>query len=153
MSRCLTRFPWASFGRTKAEVKLPTLLDHGGYLLVVVAITPAREQGVKKARTLNLPRGSVVVENLGSTAYAWHVQLNLQKIFFVIRQKSKARYRVLLRRPINVALGLVSDESIQITDAQARACPQLLRRIVYQHPDGGWRYVFPNQSPQARDSL
>jgi hypothetical protein len=31
ISLCLTLFPWASFRRTKAGVKLHTLLDHGGY--------------------------------------------------------------------------------------------------------------------------
>jgi hypothetical protein len=32
VSLCLSLFPWASFRRTKARVKLHTLLDHDGYL-------------------------------------------------------------------------------------------------------------------------
>jgi len=112
VSLCLSLFPWARFRRTKAGVKLHTLLDHDGYLPAFVAITPAREPEVKKARALSLPKGSIIVEDLGYTDYAWYAQLTAQKIFFVTRQKSNARYRVRERRPVKVALGVVSDETI-----------------------------------------
>ena len=142
VSLCLSLFPWAEFRRTKAGVKLHTLLDHGGYLPAFVAITPAREHEVKKARSLNLPKGSIVVEDLGYTDYARYGQLTVQKIFFVTRQKSNARNRVLERRPVNTALGLVSDETIQLTGAKGRECPKPLRRIVYQDPETDKVYVF-----------
>jgi hypothetical protein len=89
------------------------------------------EHEIKKARALNLPTGSIVVEDLGSTDYAWYGQLSTQKIFFVTRQKSNARYRVLAQRPINAAQGLVSDETIELTGAKPRERPKPLRRIVY----------------------
>ena len=142
VSLCLSLFPWASFRRTKAGVKLHTLLDHDGYLPAFVAITPAREHEIKKARALNLPTGSIVVEDLGYTDYAWYAQLTAQKIFFVTRQKSNARYRVLAQRPGKVALGLVSDETIRLTGAKSRECPKPLRRIVYQDPKTDKVYVF-----------
>jgi hypothetical protein len=105
-------------------------------------ITPAREHEINKARTLNLPKGSIVVEDLGYTDYAWYGQLTVQKIFFVTRQKSNARYRVLAQRPVNTALGLVSDETIELTGAQGRECPKPLRRIVYQDLETEKVYVF-----------
>jgi len=49
---------------------------------------------------------------------------------------------VLERRPVNTALGLVSDETIQLTGAKARECPKPLRRIVYQDPETSKVYVF-----------
>jgi len=142
VSLCLTLFPWASFRRTKAGVKLHTLIDHDGYLPAFAAITPAREHEIKKARTLNLPKGSIVVADLGYTDYAWYGQLSVPKIFFVTRQKTNARYRVLEKRTVNTALGLASDETIQLTGAKARECPQSLRRIVYQDPETEKVYVF-----------
>jgi hypothetical protein len=143
VSLCLSLFPWASFRRTKAGVKLHTLLDHDGYLPAFVAITPAREHEVKKARALNLPKGSIVVEDLGYTDYAWYGQLTAQKIFFVTRQRSNARYRLLGSRPVKASVGLVADETIQLTGAKAKAaCPKPLRRIVYQDPETGKVYVF-----------
>jgi putative transposase len=142
VSLCLSLFPWASFRRTKAGIKLHTLMNHDGHLPAFVAITKAREHEVRKARTLKLPKGSIVVEDLGYTDYAWFGQLTAQKIFFVTRQKSNARYEVLERRPVNTALGLVSDETILLTGAKGKACPHPLRRIVYQDPETGKVYVF-----------
>lgn len=142
VSLCLSLFPWASFRRTKAGLKLHTLLNHGGYLPAFVAITPAREPEVKKVRALNLPKGSIVVEDLGYTDYAWYGHLTAQKIFFVTRQKRTARYRVLESRPVKASLGLVSDETIRLTGIKARECPQPLRRIVYRDPKTGKVYVF-----------
>jgi hypothetical protein len=142
VSLCLSLFPWASFRRAKAGLKLHTLLDHDGYLPAFVAITPAREHEVKKARALNLPKGSIVVEDLGYTDYAWYGHLTAQKIFFVTRQKRNARYRVLETRPVKASLGLVSDETILLTGAKARECPKPLRRIVYRDPATRKVYVF-----------
>ena len=142
VSLCLSLFPWASFRRTKGGIKMHTLLDHDGYLPAFVAISPAREPDIKKARSLSLPKGSIVVEDLGYTDYDRYGQLTTQKIFFVTRQKRNARYRVLARRPVNAALGLVSDETILLTGAKARKCPKPLRRVVYQDPATAKVYVF-----------
>jgi len=142
VSLCLTLFPWASFRRTKGGVKLHTLLDHDGYLPAFVAISPAREPDIKKARSLSLPKGSIVVADLGYTDYAWYAQLTAQKIFFVTRQKRNARYEVLEHRKVNKNQGLLSDQTIRLTGAKAQECPVPLRRIAYRDAATGRRYVF-----------
>jgi hypothetical protein len=141
ISLCLSLFPWASFRRTKAGVKLHTLMDHDGHLPAFVAIKKAREHEVKQARTLKLPKGSIVVEDLGYTDYAWYGQLTAQKIFFVTRQKSNARYEVLERRKVNKKQGLLSDQTIRLT-LKAPERPLILRRIAYQDAATGKNYVF-----------
>jgi putative transposase len=142
VSLCLTLFPWAAFRRTKGGIKLHTLLDHDGYLPAFVAVSPAREPDIKKARSLSLPKGSIVVEDLGYTDYAWYAQLTAQKIFFVTRQKRNARYEVLERRKVNYNQGLLSDQTIRLTGAKAQECPVPLRRITYCDAATGRRYVF-----------
>lgn len=142
VSLCLTLFPWAAFRRTKGGIKLHTLLDHDGYLPAFVAVSPAREPDIKKARSLSLPKGSIVVEDLGYTDYAWYAQLTAQKIFFVTRQKRNARYEVLEHRKVNQNQGLLSDQTIRLTGAKAQECPIPLRRIAYRDATTGRRYVF-----------
>lgn len=142
VSLCLTLFPWAAFRRTKGGVKLHTLFDHAGYLPAFVAISPAREHEIRKARSLSLPKGSIVVEDLGYTDYAWYAQLTAQKIFFVTRQKRNARDEVLECRKVNKNQGLLSDQTIRLTGAKAQDCPVLLRRIAYLDAATGRRYVF-----------
>jgi putative transposase len=142
VSLCLSLFPWASFRRAKGGIKLHTLLDHDGYLPAFVSVSPAREPEIKKARSLSLPKGSIVVEDMGYTDYAWYAQLTAQKIFFVTRQKRNARYEVLDHRKVNKNQGLLSDQTIGLTGAKAQECPVLLRRIAYRDAATGKRYVF-----------
>jgi Transposase DDE domain/Domain of unknown function (DUF4372) len=139
VSLCLSLFPWARFRRTKGGVKLHTLLDHDGYLPAFVAISPAREHEVQRARSLRLPKGSIVVEDMGYADYDRYAQLTAQKIFFVTRQKRNARYEVLERRKVNKKQGLLSDQTIRL---QAQEGPLLLRRIAYRDAASGRRYVF-----------
>jgi putative transposase len=139
VSLCLSLFPWARFRRTKGGIKLHTLLDHDGYLPAFVAISEAREHEVQRARSLRLPQGSIVVEDMGYTDYDRYAQLTAQKIFFVTRQKRNARYEVLERRKVNKKQGLLSDQTIRL---QAQECPLPLRRIAYRDAATGRRYVF-----------
>ena len=142
VSLCLSLYPWASFRRTKGGIKLHTLLDHDGYLPAFVAVSPAREPDIKKARSLSLPKGSIVVEDLGYTDYAWYAQLTAQKIFFVTRQKRNARYEVLEHHKVNKSQGLLSDQTIRLTGAKSQECLIPLRRIAYQDAATSKRYVF-----------
>ncbi len=139
VSLCLSLFPWARFRRTKGGIKLHTLLDHDGYLPAFVAISAAREHEVHRARSLRLPKGSIVVEDMGYADYDRYAQLTAQKIFFVTRQKRNARYETLERRKVNKKQGLLSDQTIRL---KAQECPIPLRRIAYRDAATGRRYVF-----------
>lgn len=139
VSLCLSLFPWARFRRTKGGIKLHTLLDHDGYLPAFMAISEAREHEVQRARSLSLPKGSIVVEDMGYTDYDRYARLTAEKIFFVTRQKCNARYETLERRKVNKKQGLLSDQTIRL---QAQECPIPLRRIAYRDAATGRRYVF-----------
>lgn len=139
VSLCLSLFPWARFRRTKGGIKLHTLLDHDGYLPAFVGISEAREHEVQKARSLLLPKGSIVVEDMGYADYDRYAQLTAQKIFFVTRQKRNAAYEVLERRKVNKKQGLLSDQTIRV---QSQEGPLLLRRIAYRDAATDRRYVF-----------
>lgn len=119
VSLCLTLFLWAAFRRTQAGVKLHTLLDHDGYLPAFMAISPARQPEVKKARSLALPKGSIVVADLGYTDYAWYADLTRQQIFLVTRQKRNLVYQVIESRKVNQKQGLISDQTIRLSGAKA----------------------------------
>ena len=93
----------------------------------------------KKARSLSLPKGSIVVADLGYTDYAWYAQLTIQKVFFVTRQKCHAHYAVLEHRQVKKKPGLLSDQTIRLTGEEG---PVPLRRIAYRDAATGRRYVF-----------
>lgn len=139
---CLSAFPWAKFRTTKGAVKLHVGLDHDGLLPAFVTITDGKTHDITAARTLALPKGSLVVFDRGYTDYAWYNQLNTHGIFFVTRQRKNARYRVTERRDIDKTKGLLCDQTIQLTGTKAGECPIALRRIGFRDAETGIRYVF-----------
>ena len=58
---CLAVFPWASFRRTKAAIKLHVGLDQAGHLPSFVSVTDGKTGDVTVARTWTFEAGSVVV--------------------------------------------------------------------------------------------
>ena len=135
-------FPWASFRRTKSAVRIHTLLDHSGYLPAFVSITDGKTHETKVLKSLNLPKGSIVVEDRAYTDYQWFNNLQQNGIFFVTRQKTNAVYRVTERRQVNKSQGLSSDQTIILTGTKGLLCPQPLRRIGYRDPETKIHYVF-----------
>jgi Transposase DDE domain/Domain of unknown function (DUF4372) len=139
---CLSVFPWAEFRTTKGAIKLHVGLDHDGYLPTFLTITEGRVHEVNPARTLTLPKGSLVVFDRGYTDYAWYNHLNHQGVYFVTRQRKNARYRVIERHPVPAGSSVTSDQVIQLSGAKAGRCRGPLRRIGYRDPETGKHYVF-----------
>lgn len=139
---CLSLFPWAKFRTTKGTVKLHVGLDHDGYQRAFVQLSEGKCHEVNVARSLSLPRVSIVVFDRRYTDYAWYNQLNGNNIYFVTRQKKKARYGVAARRTVDKARGLGCDRTITLRGSRAEAWTIPLRRIGYTDPESGQRYVL-----------
>lgn len=139
---CLSVFPWAKFRTTKGAVKLHIGVNHDGYLPEFVSITDGKCHDITAARTLRLPRGSIVAMDRGYTDYSWYNALNSGGISFVTRQRKNANYRVLNRCDVIKSKGITSDQTIQLTGFKARNCTVPLRRIGYRDPETGKHYVF-----------
>ena len=140
---CLSVFPWASFRRTKAGIKMHTVLDHDGYLPSFISISEAKTHEIEVARCLRLPKGSIVVADRAYTDYSWFASLEKNNLFFVTRQKRNAVYKVIERREIKKKQGLTSDQTIVLSSVKGKQqCPCPLRRIGYRDPQTGHHYVF-----------
>ena len=140
---CLSVFTWADFRTTKGGIKLHVGLNHNGYLPEFVTVTEGKTSDVTIGRTLNFPKGSIVVIDRGYNDYAWYNQLTEKGIFFVTRLKSNAQTRVVQRRSVLAEKGLTSDQLIEFTGTQtAKKCPIRLRRIGYRDTETGKHYVF-----------
>jgi hypothetical protein len=136
---CLSAFPWASFRKNRGGIKLHTLLDHDGYIPAFVHVTNARRHEAKLAKTLKLPKGSIVVFDKAYISYLWFQTLIASGVHFVTRQKTNASYKVLKRRPVNRKQGVTSDQEIEVT---VRGKALKLRRVGYRDPETGKHYVF-----------
>ena len=124
-------------------MKLHVELDHRGYLPAFATITDSRTSDIEVARTLALPKGSMVVYDKGYDDHSWYTTLTSQGVYFITRQKRGARYRVVERRCVNRSQSLICDQTIELTGAKSRKEKLArLRRIAYRDSETGKRYVF-----------
>lgn len=139
---CLSVFPWVRFRTTKGAVKFHVGLDHDGLLPAFMTITDGKSHDITAARSLQLPKASIVVLDCGYNDYTWYNQLNSKGVFFVTRLRKNARYRVTERRHIIKSKGLTSDQTIRFTGTKAGNCPIALRRIGFKDAATGIQYYF-----------
>lgn len=139
----LAIFPWADHNRSKAAMKLHVGLDHRGHFPAFATITDGVRHDVPVGREFDFPKGSIVVIDKGYTDYGWYKQLTDKGIFFVTRQRTNAKYRVIERRKVNSTQGITSDQVIELTGLQfqGKALPRL-RRIGYRDAETGKHYVY-----------
>ena len=133
-----TSFPWALFRKNKGGIKLHTLLDHNGYLPAVVTVSNAKTHDVKKAKTLRLEKGAIVVFDRGYIDYDWFADLDQNENFFVTRLKSNADYKVLSRRQTDKKQGVTSDQTIELK----KRTDLPFRRVGYKDPETNKHYKF-----------
>ena len=117
-------FPWAKFRRAKGAVKLHVGLDHAGHVPAFAYVSDGKTGDMEAARSLRLPRGSIVAVDRAYVDFDWINSLISQGVSLVIRLKRRIEFKVLERRPANRAQGVTSDQTIVFTSAPGRKrCP------------------------------
>ena len=140
---CLALFPWARFRRTKAAVKLHTLLDLRGPIPTFVAITDGKAADVTLLDALVFEPGAFYIFDRGYTDFERLYAITEALAFFVIRGKRGLAYVRRVSRPVDKTTGLRSDQTIVLCGPQtATLYPVPLRRITYVDPETKKRFVF-----------
>lgn len=137
---CLTTFPWAPFQRSKAAVKLHTLLDLRGSIPSFIHISDGRWHDVNVLDLLLPEPGAFYIMDRGYTDYARLYALNQAGSFFVIRARRNMVARRLYSAPSDRDRGVICDQTI-VLDA-SDDYPAHLRRIRFHEPDTHRRLVF-----------
>ena len=129
---CLSVFPWAKFRKTKAAVKLHTLLDLRGNIPTFVDITDGKVHDVNVLDILVPEVGAIYVMDRGYLDFERLYALNQAPAFFITRSKSNTKVRRVYSRPVDKASGLRCDQSVVLTtDYSSKRYPEKLRRIRY----------------------
>lgn len=140
---CLSLFPWARFRKTKAGVKVHTLLDLRGNIPVFAIITEARLHDVNLMDELCNEAGAIYIIDRGYLDFLRLWRIGMRQAFFVTRAKSNTQTRPIASREVDKSTGLVCDQTVFLTGVDSRAdYPEPLRRIVYIDQKTGKRYVF-----------
>ena len=129
---CLSLFPWAQFRKTKAAVKMHTLLDLQGSIPVFIEITPGRVHDVNILDKLVLEPGTFVIVDRGYLDFERLYKLTSNAVFFVIRAKKNMRCRRIYSRKVDRSTGVICDQTVVMAGYKtSRLYPQHLRRVRY----------------------
>src|SRR6185369_7897151 len=140
---CLSLFPWAKFRRTKAAIKLHTLLALRGNYPTVVIVTTGRVHDVNILDQLAFEPGSFYIFDRGYLDFARLHRLHLSGAFFVTRAKKNFRFRRRYSQPVDKSTGLLLDQTVALVGFYAlRNYPTALRRIAYRDPLTGKKLIF-----------
>lgn len=129
---CLSVFPWAHFRKTKAAVKLHTLLDLRGSIPTFISITDGKVHDVNVLDEILPEAGSFYVMDRGYLDFERLYVLAQALAFFVTRSKINFGFRRLYSHPIEKTTGVQSDQTIVLTGFySAKDYPDKMRRIRY----------------------
>ena len=140
---CLSLFPWARFRRTKAAIKLHTLLNLRGSIPEFIHISDGKLHDVNILDVLPVQPSAFYVMDRGYVDFTRLYALHQARAFFVTRAKRGLQYQRRYSRPVDKNTGLRCDQTIVLTGAHsAKDYPEPLRRIVYVDLETGKRLVF-----------
>lgn len=140
---CLSLFPWAKFRKTKAGIKLHTLLDMKGNIPSVVIVTPAKVHDVNILDQLVFEPGAFYVMDRGYLDYQRLYRIHQDSAFFVTRTKRNSQLRRRRSNPVDRTTGVRSDHVVVLTGPSvSKGYPAAMRRVRYVDPDTGKRLAF-----------
>jgi len=140
---CLSMFPWASFRRTKAAVKVHTLLDLRGAIPSFIHVSDGRLHDVNVLDMLLPEPGAFYIMDRGYLDFARLYRLHQTGSFFVTRAKRNLDARRLYSAPVDRSSGLICDQTVALNGFYAsQHYPVYLRRIRYRDPDTRKGLVF-----------
>lgn len=140
---CLSVFPWALFRRTKAAIKLHTLLDLRGNIPAFIRISDGTMHDVNVLDELIAEPGAFYVLDRAYVDFYRLHDLHVNQAFFVTRAKVNMAYRRRYSHPVDTATGLRSDQTIVLTTENSlRGYPEPLRRIRFYDEEKERAFVF-----------
>lgn len=140
---CLAVFWWAKFRKTKAAVKLHTLLDLRGNLPTFIHISDGKMHDVKILDELVFEAFAIYLMDKGYLDFARLYRLHQAQAFFVTRAKTNLAFTRLKSSKVAKELGLRCDQIIKLTTYKSKkSYPEKLRRVKYYDKEQRKTYVF-----------
>ena len=140
---CLSLFPWAEFRKTKAAVKMHTLIDLRGSIPTFVAITNGKVHDVNLLDEMPVEEDAIYTMDRGYIDYSRLYAIHKQGAFFVVRAKDNLKFQRLYSAQKDKDLGIRADQTIAlVTDKSKKDYHESLRRVSYVDIEQNKRLVF-----------
>ena len=140
---CLSTFPWATFRKKKAAVKIHTLLNVQGSIPTFIFVTPGSVHDVNIMDAVPFESDSVYTMDRAYLDFERLYHINQLSAFFVIRSKHNTRLRRIHSASADKAIGVQADQTVLLVGYKSRmAYPDPLRRVRYYDAERDKRLVF-----------
>lgn len=140
---CLSLFDWAPFRKTKAAIKMHTLLDLRGAIPAFIHISDGKMHEVNVLDFLPVEAGAFYVMDRGYLDFARLYKLHQTGAFFVTRAKRGMNARRVYSAATNRDSGVICDQTIAMNGFYvSQDYPEHLRRIRFKDPESGKTLVF-----------
>jgi len=135
---CLSLYPWAPFRRTKAAVKLHTLLDLRGLIPTFIHITDGKTHEVNVLDDLLIEAGAFYLMDRGYLDFARLFAIHQAQAFFVTRAKSNTKFKRRYSHPVDrVNTNVLCDQTgVLSVFYSSKDYPAVLRRVVVRDETG-----------------
>ena len=140
---CLSLFPWAEFRKTKAAVKMHTIIDLRGPIPTWVTITTGKVHNVRMLDQLPIEKDAIYAMDRGYVDFARLYSIHKQGAFFVVRAKDNLKCKRLYSNPKNKEAGVRAAQIITLmTQKSKKGYPERLRRVSSIDKERNKRLVF-----------
>jgi len=140
---CLSAFPWARFRKTKAAVKIHTLLDLRGSIPTFIWITDGKVHDVNVLDHLVPEPGAIYVMDRAYLDFQRLYQMHQCSAIFVMRSKTNTGLRRLYSHKVDKATGVRYDQTVLPTGFYTKKdYPDKLRRIKYFDAEKNRTFIF-----------
>ena len=139
---CLSTFPWATFRKKKAAVKIHTLLNVQGSIPTFIFMTPGNVHDVNMMDAVPFEADSVYAMDRAYLDFERLYQIDQLSAFFVIKRKSNTRLRRIYSAPVDKTTGVQADQTVMLVGYKSRlAYPDPLRKVRYHDIERNKRLV------------
>lgn len=140
---CLSLFSWAHFRKTKAAIKLHTLLNLRGNIPSFIKITDGKIGDVNILDELIVEPGSFYIMDRGYLDFERLYLLKQSLAFFVIRAKGNMSFQRIYSHEVDKSTGLKCDQTIALTGiGSCEKYPEKLRRVCFFDVDNNKNLTF-----------
>ena len=140
---CLSLFPWAEFRRTKAGIKLNTLLDLRGPIPAFIHVSKAKMHEVNALAELCFEAGAFYLLDRGFLDFGELHRIHRSHAYFIVRAKKNLQFTRRYSADVPDILGLRFDQTIVLNGFYSSAAyPDPLRRVGLIDPESSNKIVF-----------
>ena len=140
---CLSLFEWTPFRKTKAAIKMHTLLNLRGAIHAFIHIRDGKMHEVNVLDFLLIEAGAFYIMDRGYLDFARLYLVHQAGAFFVTRAKSNMNARRVYSTPTDRNTGIICDQTISLNGFYAaQDYPEHLRRIRFKGPASDKTLIF-----------